>query len=115
MIALHCGHAPYRRELEPAGLAVAPAVGTAGSVEWRLGATARLLYDVESAAHAAAARGQRILTTRNSSESQSGWDGRDFRCGVDETFAEGRRLAARSVCVANARKWMGNAGGDAWL
>src|SRR5882757_3031299 len=107
MAALHCGYALCRRELEPAGLAVAAGMGTAGRAEWRLGAIARLLYNIESAAHPAAARRKGLLAAGNRGESQGGRDCGDFRCGVDETLTEGRRLAARSVCSAVEREWMG--------
>src|SRR5712692_9903525 len=115
MTALHCGYARCGRELELAGLPVARWMGTAGRAEWRLGATARLLYDIEPVAHPAAARGQGILAPGNGGEGEGGRDCRDFRCGVDETLTEGRRLVARSVCGAVEREWMGDAVGDAWF
>src|SRR6266567_657353 len=100
MCALHCDHVLRGRELESPSLPTAAGLGTAGRAEWRLGATARLLDDVEPATHPSAARGQGLLTAGNGGEGEGGRDCADFRCGVDETLAEGRRLAARSLCVA---------------
>src|SRR5580692_1547525 len=90
-------------------------MGTTSNTQWRLGTATRLRYHFGSVAHAVAARGQRLLTTGNGGASQSGGHSRSRRCGVAETLAQGRGVAAPSVRLAVAGEWLGDAGGGAWL
>src|ERR1700721_4071811 len=113
MFALHCGHATSRRRLEAATEFIACGLGTAGGTKWRLGTVTRLRLHGGSVTNAVTAWGQRLLTAENGRAGQSGGHCGGLRCGIIETLAECRGVAAPFMRVAVAGEWLGDAGGGA--
>src|SRR5215210_1980601 len=103
MILLDCAHGPFSRGLGIIDRSAADGLGATGDFEWGDGAGAGVCEYVESAAHAVAACGQRVLVARDGGARQGGRIGRSFRRRVDEAFAKSRGMVARSVRVATRR------------